>query len=236
LLFQSGKKTFRSLIIYRAGGKKMNRGNGMAWVGLVASILFVTLAACAPISKSLRSEAVNIPFSAVQDEPRTYKGSIVIWGGEIIRTENRKKGTTLVEVMEKPLGWREKPELTDESQGRFLVTVNKFLDPRIYRPGRRITVAGEVAGSKTKLLGKMKYRYPLLSAKQIYLWPKHYYYYYNYPYWGYYGYYGPGWYGPWWGGGPWWGYGGIADGDEVFESHGGFGEHGEGGEGGEHGR
>jgi outer membrane lipoprotein len=183
LLLQVGRRIFESVIIYITGREKMNRGNGIKWFGLTASILFVALAACAPISKSLRSEAVNIPFSAVQEEPKTYKGDIVIWGGGIVKTENRKNGTTLLEVMEKPLGWREEPEVTDESQGRFLVTVNKFLDPRIYGPGRRITVAGEVVGSETKLLGKMEYPYPLLSAKQIYLWPRHYnYYYYGYPY------------------------------------------------------
>jgi len=48
--------------------------------------------------------------------------------------------------------------------------------------GREITVAGEIIGEKTQLLGQMEYRYPLLLSKQIYLWRAYHYYYYPFPY------------------------------------------------------
>jgi len=81
------------------------------------------------------------------------------------------------------------------SEGRFLVLYDKYLDPYLFRNGKKITVAGEIIGEKIKPLGEMDYRYPILSSKQIYLWPE--YYYYSYPY-----YY----YDPWWGY-PYWGWG-----------------------------
>ena len=73
--------------------------------------------------------------------------------------------------------WVEEPEKEEPSGGRLLVLGERFLDPYHYRKGKEITVAGEILGEKTRPLGKMEYRYPLLLSKQIYLWRKHPYYY-----------------------------------------------------------
>jgi len=192
---------------------------------LLVSVLAYT--GCAPISSELRSEAdKSLTVDQVSEKPDAYKGKIVIWGGEIIKTTNRKNGSTTISVLEKPLSWNEEPRVSDESAGRFLIEVQRFLDPRIFRRGRKITVAGEVIGSVTKQLGEMDYTYPLLLSKQIYIWPRATYYYdYPYPYGGYYGYYDPGFWGP-----GWWGSGGFEGGEgEEFEHQGGFREHGEDG-------
>lgn len=162
--------------------------------------LILLVSGCAHvISKDLRAEAdPTLSFAQVFRDPNAYKGKTVVWGGEIVQITNQKDGSTLVEVLERHLDWRGDPEATSPSEGRFLVSSEKYLDPYIYRSGRRITVAGEILGEKTKVLGEMDYRYPLLSSKQTYLWPV-----YNYapsPY-----YY----YDPWWGPYPWyprWGY------------------------------
>jgi len=81
------------------------------------------------------------------------------------------------------------------SEGRFLILTDKYLDPYIFRRGKKITIAGEILGEKIKPLGEMDYRYPIVSSKQIYLWPE--YYYRPYPYYYYYD--------PWWGYPNWWG-------------------------------
>ena len=57
-----------------------------------------------------------------------------------------------------------------------------YIDPYVFRRGRRITVAGEIQGKKIMRLGDLEYPYPLLQSKQIYLWGEYYYYYYPYPY------------------------------------------------------
>lgn len=62
--------------------------------------------------------------------------------------------------------------LTDKSEGRYLVVVDRFLDPAIYRSGRDITVAGEVRGSEVRRLGEIDYRYPVIAASELYLWKK----------------------------------------------------------------
>jgi len=172
---------------------------------LLLIFLFILLPGCAPISKELRARAdQRLTFQQVFQNPAAYKGKIVIWGGEIIQTINQKDKTTLIEALQKPLDRMEEPIDAETSEGRFLVLVEGFLDPHIYRKGREITVAGEILGEKMRSLGEMEYRYPLLLSKQIHLWKEYYYryppynpYFPNYP-WGDYGYYGPWWYqGPW---------------------------------------
>jgi outer membrane lipoprotein len=146
-------------------------------ISLFLSILliFSLASGCAAISRELRVRAdQTIRFQQVFDNPEAYKGKIVIWGDEIIQTLNQKDKTTLMEILQKPLGWREEPKKTDDSGGRFLVIVEVFLDPHIYRKGRAITVVGEIFGEKMRSLGEVEYRYPLLLSKQVHLWREYY--------------------------------------------------------------
>ena len=155
--------------------------------------LLIMLSSCAHvISKDLRTHTdPSLTFGQVYQNPNSYKGKSVVWGGEIIQTTSQKDGTTMIEVFQRPLGWRGEPKETLASEGRFLILAEKYLDPYIFRRGRKITVGGEIQGEKIKPLGEMDYRYPLLLSKQIYLWEE---YYYSVPY--YYPYY---YYDPWWG-------------------------------------
>jgi outer membrane lipoprotein len=158
--------------------------------------LLILLSSCAHvISKDLRTKSdPSLTLIQARQNPNAAKGKWVVWGGEIVETVNQKDGTTQIEVFQKPLGWRGEPKDTSASEGRFLILADKYLDPYIFRKGKKITVAGEILGEKIKLLGEMDYRYPIISSKQIYLWPE--YYYQPYPY-----YY----YDPWWWGYPYWG-------------------------------
>jgi outer membrane lipoprotein len=128
----------------------------------------------------------------VRQNPDAFKGKWVVWGGEIIETVNQQDGTTQIEVFQRPLGWRGEPKETTASEGRFLILADKYLDPYVFRRGKKVTVGGEITGEKIKPLGEMDYRYPIVSSKEIYLWPVYYYYYQPYPYPYYY-------YNPWWG-------------------------------------
>ena len=175
--------------------KKMNR-SPLSSLFLIL-LLMIVLPACAPvISKELRKTAdLTTTFQQVFQNPEAYKGKTVIWGGEIIETINQKDRSTLVEVLQRPLDWLEEPQRTEPSGGRFLILADGYLDPYIFRRGRRLTVAGEILGGQTKPLGEMEYRYPLLRSKQIYLWGDVYHYPYPPPYYPYY----PWWYHGWWG-------------------------------------
>ncbi len=157
------------------------------WFLLLAFMVF--LSGCVHvISKDLRTKSdPTLTLLRFHSNPETYKGKWVIWGGEIIETVAQKDATTQIEVYQRPLGLRGEPRETYPSEGRFLVLYDKYLDPYLFRSGKKITVAGEIIGEKIKPLGEMDYRYPILSSKQIYLWPEYYYRPYPYTY-----------YDPWW--------------------------------------
>ena len=89
-------------------------------------------------------------------------------------------------------------------EGRFLALSPKdveMLDPVVYQPGRRITLAGAFVDTRKGKIDEMEYVYPVFQIKQIYLWPKErqnyppsdyydpwfypYPYYYRYPWWRY---------------------------------------------------
>jgi outer membrane lipoprotein len=161
--------------------------NRLQWSLLL--FFFILLPGCAHvIPKDLRANAdPSLTFNQVHRNPNAYKGKFVVWGGEVIQTVNQKDGTTEIEVFQRPLGWRGEPKETLASAGRFLILDDKYLDPYLYRKGKKITVAGEILGEKIKPLGEMDYRYPLLSSKKIYLWEDYYYRpypYYYYDLWG----------------------------------------------------
>ncbi len=159
----------------------------------------VLLSACAhePISKPFRQEARRgVTVRAVQEDPAAFKGAVVIWGGEVIKTVPTSIGSDLF-VLQLPLTSDERPS-GQTSEGRFIAHSPSFLDPRVYREGRRVTVAGEIEGIKPERIGNAEYPYPVLDVKQMVIWRRAERYYGS---WGLYGwpyYWGPpgfGWYG-----------------------------------------
>ena len=172
---------------------------------LIFGLLFFVCAlfsftGCAPvISKQLREQvAKELTLSEVLKNPEAYKGKFILWSGVIISSVNLKEGT-MIEVLQKPADTRGKPKDVDDSEGRFLALYPGYLDVAIYNGGRKVTVAGEVQGKKIQRLGEIEYTYPLISAKEIHLWPvEKEERFYPYPYWHH-----PWWYYPycypyWW--------------------------------------
>ncbi len=148
------------------------KGKGLRKVFFLCVSLVLIVGCASPISKQLRQEAdKNLTFTMVKENPQKYKGEIVIWGGTIIKTVNLPKMTEIT-VLESPLGSNEKPQGKVRSRGRFIARSHKYLDREVYKKGRKITVAGEVTGKKVKPVGKMKYAYPVINIKQLYLWSR----------------------------------------------------------------
>lgn len=144
---------------------------GVLWE-LVAMLALLFSAGCASVisREALKEVDQSIPFEQLQKNPETYQGRMVLLGGDIIRTENLPD-KTLILVLQRPLGRRKKPVSGDVSVGRLIVSVQGFLDPDIYRPGRKITVVGSVAGKEVRPLGEIEYSYPVIAKKELYIWP-----------------------------------------------------------------
>jgi len=132
--------------------------------------IIVSLFGCAHVvSKELRNKAYGEPPASVLfKDPDAFKGRTVILGGVIVSSTNTKEGT-YIEVLQKPLDYRGRPEDTDASHGRFIIFSEGYLETAIYSQGREITVAGEVIGKELHPLGEIQYPYPLLKSKELYL-------------------------------------------------------------------
>lgn len=130
------------------------------------------MASCAPvISKQVRDQVKpGVTFSAVFRDPEGYKGQMMVLSGVIVSAENTKEGT-LLQIVQRPAGFRGQPKDVDTTEGRFLALDSQYLDTYVYTKDREVTVAGEVQGKRTLPLDKTEYTYPLIQVKELYLWP-----------------------------------------------------------------
>jgi outer membrane lipoprotein len=128
-------------------------------------------AGCAPTFPRQVTDRVDrhVSFKELKADPGKFKDAWLMLGGVIVSSRNTKEGTYL-EILQKPLESDGRPVDTDETEGRFLIQTEEYLDSAIYHRGKMITVVGEVAGQKTMPLDETTYQYPLLSAKALHLW------------------------------------------------------------------
>jgi len=144
--------------------------NARLWV-LVSWLAFVGMGCTHVISETMRQQAQPpVPFAELRTNPDALKGRTVILGGEILQTSNLREGTR-VEILQRPLSESETPKLTDATDGRFMAFCTEYLDPAVYAPQRRITVAGQVLGSYVGKVGEVDYTYPLISCAETHLLP-----------------------------------------------------------------
>ena len=120
--------------------------------------------------RALKEVDQSLSFERLLENPETHKGKTVLLGGTIIDTRNSPDRTSII-VLQRPLGFRNKPTSEDISRGRFILYVVGFFDPVIYHPGREITVVGSVLGKEVRPLGEIEYTYPVIEKKELYLWP-----------------------------------------------------------------
>ncbi len=143
------------------------RGSSALFLLLAA----LPIAACAPVFPREAMDRVNrhLSFKDLQGNPDQFKGIWAMLGGDIIEVKNAQDGSS-IEVLQKPLDSDGRPLETDNSEGRFLIHTERFLDSAVYLPGRQITVIGEVGGYEIMQIDEIMYRYPLLDEKFIHLW------------------------------------------------------------------
>lgn len=180
------------------------------------------MSACSGLPERVRNVPVSdVSYVQATQNLNSYKGTSVRWGGVIVDVENEEK-FTVVQVLSYPQNSYGRPQLRNQSGGRFVIKSSEFLDPAVYAKDKEITVAGTIEGDIERTIGKKTIRMPLVSSIAVYLWPAYQSYpYYEYGYGGYrgfggfnpyfgYGYYGGplhwgGYYGPWGGYyGPYW--------------------------------
>jgi outer membrane lipoprotein len=140
------------------------------WI-MLGGLALIGMGCTHVISETVRQQAQPpVAFAELRTNPEALKGRTVILGGEILHTSNLREGTRL-EILQRPLSNSEIPQLTDTTGGRFMALCKDYLDPAVYAPQRRITVAGQVLGSYTGKVGEVDYTYPLISCEETHLFP-----------------------------------------------------------------
>jgi outer membrane lipoprotein len=146
--------------------------HGFISMGLGVLLLGALGFGCTPgVSREARSQVTyEGPFSQLQQAPQEYMGETVMLGGEIIETIPATDSSQIV-VLQLPLDG-ERPGRQQQTAGRFIVRAPQFLDPAIYNKGTLLTVVGRVGGSEPRPIGAYEYRYPLIDAIELRLWPE----------------------------------------------------------------
>ena len=138
---------------------------------LVGMAVMVAGCATSVIPETLEPQIDNaVTFNQIVESPDSYRGKVVVLGGEILKAKALKGGTQL-EVLQLPLDSDQEP-VTDrmESRGRFLAVQKEFLDPATIAEGTRVTVVGEVTGSTVDKMDEADYRFPTLNVKHLHRW------------------------------------------------------------------
>lgn len=170
------------------------------WISIFFSV--AALGGCASVPDPLRGD-----FSGVTQQQaveRNLSDQRVRWGGAIIETRPGEDETCF-QIIGRELNDSARPVSDDNTRGRFIACAPGFYDPVVFEEGRELTVMGTLDTPVTREIGDYNYRFPRVSAEQVYLWPEQGYYtsrpyHYNPLYARYYpGYYSPffyGYYGP----------------------------------------
>lgn len=101
----------------------------------------------------------------------TYRNSDVMWGGLLVSNVALQQGSQL-EVLAYPLNAKQMPDTTRSSLGRFVLLVDRFLEPVDYSDGRIVTITGKLIDTRDGVIGAATYEFPIVDAEEMYLWPK----------------------------------------------------------------
>lgn len=139
---------------------------------IVLPLFIVLLFGCttAPKLDTAGVDQTVTPGSPIK-EILAAQGRRVQWGGSIISSINLRD-TTQIEVLGYPLEQSGRPATNQAELGRFLVLYDGYLETVDYAPGRLLTVVGTLVEIREGTVGKADYRYPLIAAEQLHLWPQ----------------------------------------------------------------
>lgn len=136
--------------------------------GVLAVLLAGALAGCTSMPAPLQgSYSTLLPAESGQ---RDATGEHVRWGGTVVKVDTHSEQSCF-EIVGTSTGTGGRPDRLDKSEGRFVACRKGFYDPVVFSAGREITVTGSITGFETRKVGDYDYRYPIVAADVVYLWP-----------------------------------------------------------------
>lgn len=171
-------------------------------IAILAGMSVLLLHGCTTVPEQIQGDYAALTPARVES---AQFGTPVRWGGVILNTRH-DQNQTCFEVLSRSLDKHLRPELEDDTAGRYIACADGFYDPVVFSRGREVTLTGTVTEFRYRPLEKFNYRYPVVDIDELVLWQKRrkvlvynhhggpwYGGYWGRPYWGYYG-----WYDPWW--------------------------------------
>ena len=112
----------------------------------------------------------HVTPSQAATNPAALLGRRILWAGVIVHGDNQRDSSVL-EVLAYPLRFNNRHDTSATPLGRFLIEQRGYLETVDYAPGRAVTVVGALNGLRTGKVGEAEYRYPVVVAPQLRLWP-----------------------------------------------------------------
>jgi len=130
--------------------------------------LATILGGCAHVmsDEGLKLADRSVSYSELKKNPEQFAGKVILLGGIIAGTKS-SGDIIMLEVAQLELFNNGLPDELSPSGGRFLAVSSDLIDPIIYRPGKFVTIIGEVKGKKIQHLEGADYPYPLVSVKEL---------------------------------------------------------------------
>lgn len=135
-------------------------------------LVFLLSACSSNIPLEIRQAPENGPsLPQVQNQPEKHISQNIRWGGRILTTVNAEQSSRLT-IVAFPLSDEGKPLVDKQSSGRFIATIDHFLEPLEYKVDSLITITGPVTQTEIQDIGEYPYIYPVIDITHAYLWPE----------------------------------------------------------------
>ncbi|WP_287816505.1 Slp family lipoprotein, partial [Idiomarina sp.] len=125
---------------------------------IYASLMALVLVGCSSVPDEIASENEEalVGYKVAKHQGEKVAGEPARWGGVIADVRNAEDHTVL-EIVSFPLQRWGRPEVSDNSQGRFLAVVNDFIDPDVYEQGRSMSFVGTIGQTQQGKIGEYVY-------------------------------------------------------------------------------
>lgn len=132
---------------------------------VILSCLFCS--ACTSIPEQLAGEYTSLtPDTTSEKDLQTQ----VRWAGLILETRP-EDGHTCFEILSRRLETSMRPEVADQSNGRFIACKSGFYDPEVFKKKREVTLTGKIVHIDVSKVGDYDYQFPIVDIEFMSLWP-----------------------------------------------------------------
>lgn len=137
----------------------------------VVAFMTLLISACSSAPANIQhSPYGDLQLAQVTPSVDSHIGDTVRWGGKIIEVKNYQDFSQ-IQLVQFPLNRLGRPIESDDSQGRFYVRSDTFLDPEIYKVGTMLTVYGKVTDKDTLMVDQKDLLLPIVTIAESHRWP-----------------------------------------------------------------